>query len=104
MTTKTAERGPDERLNVAEAKRRFSDLLGRVAYGGETILITRRGRPMARLVPVRREEPGHLAEVRGWLESGDPFFAGVEAIVEGRKAHRPRVLDRPLDPEETRRR
>ena len=25
------------RRNVAEAKRRFSDLLGRVAYGGETI-------------------------------------------------------------------
>ena len=39
-------------VNVADAKRRFSDLLGRVAYGRETILITRRGRPMARLVPV----------------------------------------------------
>ncbi len=39
-------------LNVAEAKKRFSDLLGRVAYGGETILITRRGKPMAKLVPL----------------------------------------------------
>jgi prevent-host-death family protein len=38
-------------LNVAEAKKQFSDLLGRVAYGGETIVITRRGRPMAKLVP-----------------------------------------------------
>jgi prevent-host-death family protein len=38
-------------LNVAEAKKQFSDLLGRVAYGGETILITRRGKPMAKLVP-----------------------------------------------------
>ena len=38
-------------LNVAEAKKQFSDLLGRVAYGGETIVITRRGKPMAKLVP-----------------------------------------------------
>lgn len=38
-------------LNVAEAKKHFSDLLGRVAYGGEIILITRRGKPMAKLVP-----------------------------------------------------
>ncbi len=43
-------------LNVAEAKRRFSDLLGRVADGGETILITRRGKPMAKLVPVAQAE------------------------------------------------
>ena len=37
-----------EEVNVAEAKRRLSDLLGRVAYGGETvkagsILIRQRG-------------------------------------------------------------
>ncbi len=44
-------------LNVAEAKKRFSDLLGRVAQGGETILITRRGKPMAKLVPVAQAEP-----------------------------------------------
>ena len=53
-------------VHVAEAKRRLSDLLGRVAYGGETVLITRWGRPMAKLVPpdVVGEEPG-LAAVRG---------------------------------------
>ena len=39
------------RINVAEAKRQFSDLLGRVAYRGETVVITRRGKPMAKLVP-----------------------------------------------------
>ena len=39
-------------FNVADAKRHFADLLGRVAYGGETITITRRGKPMAQLVPV----------------------------------------------------
>jgi prevent-host-death family protein len=44
-------------VNVAEAKKQFSDLLGRVAYGGETILITRRGKPMAKLVPPDTSEP-----------------------------------------------
>ncbi|MFQ5739242.1 MAG: type II toxin-antitoxin system Phd/YefM family antitoxin [Acidobacteriota bacterium] len=81
-------------VNVAEAKRRFSDLLGRVAYGKETILITRRGRPMARLVPVRKVESGEneLAALRGWLDDEDPFFEIVEGIVSDRGEHRPRVL------------
>ncbi len=53
-------------LNVAEAKKRFSDLLGRVAYGGETILITRRGKPMAKLVPlVDQEADGASVAGRG---------------------------------------
>ena len=79
-------------VNVAEAKKRFSDLLGRVAYGGETIVITRRGRPMAKLIPVA--EPGGragLGALRGWLERDDPFFARVDAIVAARARHRPRI-------------
>jgi len=79
-------------LNVAEAKKQFSDLLGRVAYGGETILITRRGRPMARLVPPDAAESAHLANVDGWLDDDNPFFAEIDAIVEARSEHRPRVL------------
>ena len=80
-------------INVAEAKRQFSDLLGRVAYGGETILITRRGRPMARLVPP--DQPAsvvHPADIDGWLAEDDPFFAEIDAIVRARARHRPRVL------------
>ena len=82
-------------VNVAEAKRRLSDLLGRVAYGGETVIITRRGRPMARLVPFGEidEEKG-LAAVRGWLEEDDPFFATVNSIVAARGRHRPRIYRR----------
>lgn len=94
MTVKTAEQ-LEERFNVAEAKRRFSDLLGRVAYGGKTILITRRGRPMAKLVPVDPEKPNHLAKVRGWLDNEDPFFAEIESITAQRAEHLPRVLDTP---------
>ncbi len=80
-------------LNVAEAKKQFSDLLGRVAYGGETVLITRRGKPMARMVPPdAAAEPKHLANVSGWLDDDDPFFAEIDAIVEAHSSHRPRAL------------
>jgi prevent-host-death family protein len=79
-------------VNVAEAKRRLSDLLGRVAYGGETVLITRRGRPMARLVPVgAQDESEGLAEVRGWLDDKDPFFEDIGRVVAQRARHRPRA-------------
>ena len=84
-----------ESVNVAEAKRRLSDLLGRVAYGGESVLITRRGRPMARLVPPEPAEAGEgLAGVRGWLEDQDPFFDHVDRAVAARARHRPRAYAR----------
>ncbi len=79
-------------LNVAEAKARLSELLGRVAHGGETILITRRGKPMARLVPMGTEEIQPLAKVQGWLEDDDPFFAVIDSIVEDRSRRTPRVF------------
>jgi prevent-host-death family protein len=79
-------------FNVAEAKRRFSDLLGRVAYGGETILITRRGRSMAKLVPVGEATRRHPAEIQGWLEDDDPFFDEIDAVVAARPDRRPRVV------------
>jgi prevent-host-death family protein len=82
-------------VNVAEAKRRLSDLLGRVAYGGETVVITRRGRPMAKLVPPGEAGEGQgLGAVHGWLEEDDPFFAAVDAIVAARARHRPRAYSR----------
>jgi prevent-host-death family protein len=84
--------GVAESVNVAEAKKRLSDLLGRVAYGGETVLITRRGRPMARLVPPDQTDAGEgLVGVRGWLDDEDPFFDNVDAAVAARARHRPRA-------------
>lgn len=78
-------------INVAEAKKHLSELLGRVAYGGEQIVITKRGKPLARLVPAT-EDPLHLADARGWLDEEDDFFVLVENIVEDRVKHIPRVL------------
>jgi prevent-host-death family protein len=78
---------------VAEAKKHFSELLGRVAYGGERILISKRGNPLAMFVPLLKE-PGeeHLSKVEGWLENSDSFFKIVDQITHDRKRHTPRIL------------
>lgn len=39
-------------LSVAEAKRRFSDVLGAVKHRGERVVVERRGRPVAAIVPL----------------------------------------------------
>lgn len=80
-------------FNVAKAKKHFSDLLGCVAYGGESFLITRRGKPMARLVPVEEPPAQHPADVEGWLEDDDPFFETIDRIVGERSRHLPRILE-----------
>jgi len=84
-----------KQVSVVEAKRQFSDLLGRVAYGKERVVITRRGRPMVILIPPDHGwGTPHLAEARGWLENRDPFFETMAQIVEAHRTHRPRVLHR----------
>ncbi len=92
----TAMAGPmSTTVNVAEAKRRLSELLGRVAFGGARVLITRRGRPMAKLVPPDHPDAGeHLADVSGWLSDDAPFFRAVDEIVAARADHVPRLVRR----------
>jgi prevent-host-death family protein len=81
-------------VSVAEAKRSFSELLGKVAFGGQSVLILKRGRPMARLVPATGARRPMLAGVKGWLSDDDPFLTAVEEIVAERHSHRPRSLRR----------
>ena len=81
----------EETVNVAKAKKHFSELLGQVAFGKKHILITKRGIPMARLVPVD-EIDTHLSKAKGWLEDDDPFFDAIDGIMKDRGKHIPRIL------------
>ena len=83
-------------MSVAEAKKHLSELLGRVAFGKEQFIITKRGKPMARLVPAE-EHVKHLAEARGWLEEGDDFFQTMDRIVRDRSKHAPRAMAEQLE-------
>ena len=81
----------EKTINVAEAKKHFSELLGQVAYSKKHILITKRGKPMARLIPAEGSDM-HLSDARGWLEDDDPFFDAIDRIVKDRSMHLPRIL------------
>ncbi len=78
-------------INIAKAKKHFSELIGQVAFGKKHVLITKRGKPMARLVPAD-EIDKHLSEAKGWLEDDDPFFDVIDEIVRDRSQHSPRIL------------
>lgn len=80
-------------IGVAQAKLRFGDLLGRVAYGKEHVTITRRGKPMVVLVPPEEVRGhGHVADAKGWLDDDSGFFQSMEHIIAERQRHRPRQL------------
>lgn len=76
-------------ITATEAARRFADLLDSIEKEGESYLITRRGRPVARVVPVdfgtgralkeilRKHQPDpawaeELRELRGLLRVDEP--------------------------------
>jgi prevent-host-death family protein len=42
----------DATLSTAEARERFAELVSRAAFGKERIVLTRRGKPLAAMVPV----------------------------------------------------
>jgi prevent-host-death family protein len=71
-------------INVADAKKNLSEILGRVAFGHERVVISRRGKPMAMLVPIGMASQPHLADATGWLDDDDPFFATIDGLLDQR--------------------
>lgn len=73
-------------VNLADAKARLSELADRVE-AGETVEITRRGRPVMRLVPVEAvKKPVDLEELRA-LRAKLPFDRR-NSVVEMRRGDR----------------
>ncbi|AXG14496.1 type II toxin-antitoxin system Phd/YefM family antitoxin [Intrasporangium calvum] len=46
-----------QEIPVTEARAQLSDLVNRVAYGGQPVVLTRHGKPLVALVPVASLEP-----------------------------------------------
>ncbi len=80
-------------VSVAEAKKHLSDILGRVAYGKETIIITKKGKPMAEVIPIEEgRKPRHIVDVVGKIVAPPDFTMAVEKIVSERKKYKPRLI------------
>ncbi|MDP1609723.1 MAG: type II toxin-antitoxin system prevent-host-death family antitoxin [Sulfuritalea sp.] len=66
---------------VAEAKAHLSELLARVE-GGEELVITRRGRPIANLTPVRPvKRPPDWQAIRAFREAMPPVKTSAGDLV-----------------------
>ena len=53
------EQGDEHRsghVSVSEARETFAELVNRAAYGGERVLVARRGKPIAAIVPIEDVE------------------------------------------------
>ncbi|MGI8945997.1 MAG: type II toxin-antitoxin system Phd/YefM family antitoxin [Thermoleophilaceae bacterium] len=88
---------PERPLGVAEAKRRFSELLDRID-AGERIVVARRGRPVVALVPAREDRgqgargaPTGYAAIAGALADCE----ALEDLVSDIYAARAQAADRP---------
>jgi prevent-host-death family protein len=77
------------RLSATDAARRFSDVLDAVERGGESFLVVRRGRPVARIEPARAANGKLVKELlrshpadRRWASELHELRAGL--VVEDR--------------------
>lgn len=48
--------GEHRHVTVSEARETFADLVNRAAYGHERVLVSRRGKPIAAIVPIEDVE------------------------------------------------
>ncbi len=83
-------------LSVADAKKRFSDVLGAVKHRGERFVVQRRGTPVAAIVPVGdlealegRSRRGVLALV-GAFGDAEQLPDVLDQVVRGRSRERRR--------------
>jgi prevent-host-death family protein len=88
-------------ISVAEAKRRFADVLGTVRYQGERYVVERNGTPMAALVPLAdlREAEGEAGR-SGFLAlvgafEDDPLYSeSLTEVLRSRRTQRSRPAPR----------
>ena len=75
-------------MGSAAARRKFGQLLEEVYYRGDTIVVERRGRPMAALVPLDLYE--------SWQKLREEFFALIEEARETNRDVKPEVLEKEI--------
>ncbi|MCL2524684.1 MAG: type II toxin-antitoxin system prevent-host-death family antitoxin [Betaproteobacteria bacterium] len=89
-------------LNVHEAKARLSDMLSKVE-AGETVIIARRNRPVAKLVQTTDEpakkEPRRMGTAKGRIAIPPSFFEPLDDRALGLFTGEPLAPEDPLNPD-----
>lgn len=70
-------------VSIDQIKRDISDLVNRVAYAGERVIITSRGKPKAALVSMQDYErllksEGRVADIQKWLAETRALSDSIE--------------------------
>ena len=55
-----------KRVSATKARDEFAEIINRVAYGGETVLVHRRRKPVAAIIPV--DDPKLLEKIEDELD------------------------------------
>ncbi len=77
------------KVSIGRVKRDISDLVNRVAYGGERVVLTSRGKPKAVLISLEDYDrlkagpSGDSARWQAWLAESDQLNARVMARRQG---------------------
>ena len=64
------------KITTADARQKFSDIINRVAFGDDSFVLTRRGKPIAALVSIKELEL--LQELEDKLDIEDAWEAKNE--------------------------
>ena len=88
-------------LSVGEAKRRFSEIMGRVLYRGERFIVERHGTPAVALISLddlsrleqHRPAPKGLLPVLGALAEFEGFGEIMDAVYRERQTAEDRDVD-----------
>jgi prevent-host-death family protein len=86
----------DKHMGVAEVKRRFADVVGEVMHAKKRIIVERRGRPVAAIVPLEEvgeaRPPGQrlAAAVGCGRQEGEDFRRLMAGVVAKRRRRLPR--------------
>lgn len=80
----------DATVSIGEVKRDISELVNRVAYGGERIVLTSRGKPKAVLVSLEdyerlqtEEQQRRQQQWKEWLRKAEQLSAEIAARRQG---------------------
>lgn len=74
------------RMGAREARQRFSEIIGRVHYGGETVILESSGKPMAAVIPLdtyqkmMEEREARFARLHEVLMEGQPVPYSEEEV------------------------
>lgn len=89
------------KVSAVEAKRKFSELVSRVQYRGDRVLIQKRGKPAAALVSVADfhslskasvDRPGSLLDCVGLFADIPEWEKTMKEVVASRGRFRPRKV------------